>query len=130
MSMPTLLITGATGNVGCALLPQLKGRDARLLADSTTGQSVDGVPGRAVDFNDGTALGRALAGVDTAFIVIPPNPHMLGTAASVAEAARTAGVTHLVRVSGPAPIRRRPTPSGACSARATDTSRAAGSPRR
>lgn len=100
MSRPTLLITGATGNIGRALLPLLKDAGATLWAGSTGGQPVDGVPGRAVDFNDVAALARAFAGVDTAFIVIPLNPRMVAMAANVAQAARAAGVKHLVRVSG------------------------------
>lgn len=100
MSQPTLLITGATGNIGRALLPLLKDAGATLWAGSTSGQPVDGVPGRAVDFNDVAALTRAFAGVDTAFIVIPLNPRMVAMAAHVAQAARAAGVKHLVRVSG------------------------------
>lgn len=100
MTSPALLISGATGNVGRALLPLLQSLDATLIAGSTRGDAVDGVPGRAVDFNDVASLTRAFTGVDTAFIVIPLNPHMVAMAANVAQAARAAGVKHLVRVSG------------------------------
>lgn len=100
MTRQTLLVTGATGNVGRALLPLLASHDVRLLAGSTRGEPVDGVPGRAIDFGSVEPLTRAFAGVDVAFIVIPLNPSMVQMAAHVAQAARAAGVRHLVRVSG------------------------------
>lgn len=100
MSRPTLLVTGATGNVGRALLPLLRDHDATLIAGSTGGAAVDGVPGRAVDFNDAASLARAFAGVALAFLVIPLHPHMVQMAANAAQAAQAAGVKHLVRVSG------------------------------
>lgn len=100
MTRTTFLITGATGNVGRALLPLLRAHDATLIAGSTRGEAIDGVPGRAIDFNDVPSLTRAFAGVDVAFIVIPLNPNMVPMAGNVAQAARAAGVKHLVRVSG------------------------------
>jgi uncharacterized protein YbjT (DUF2867 family) len=100
MTRPTLLITGATGNVGGALLPLLASHDAQLLAGSTRGEPVAGVPGRAIDFRSAEPLTQAFAGVDLAFVVIPLHPAMVEMAAHVAQAARAAGVKHLVRVSG------------------------------
>lgn len=100
MTSPTVLVTGATGHVGRALLPLLAARGGPLLAGSTRGEAVDGVPGRAIDFHRVDQLTEALAGVDQAFIVIPLQPAMVEMAANVAQAARAAGVRHLVRVSG------------------------------
>lgn len=100
MSRPNILITGATGNVGRALLPLLKSHDANLIAGSTRGEAVDGVPGRAIDFGSAEQLTLAFADVDVAFIVIPLHPQMVPMAANVARAARAARVKHLVRVSG------------------------------
>jgi hypothetical protein len=100
MTRPTLLITGATDNVGVALLPLLESHDAQLLAGSTRGEPVAGVPGRVIDFRSPEPLTRAFAGVDLAFVVIPLHPAMVEMAAHVAQAARAAGVKHLVRVSG------------------------------
>lgn len=113
MTPSTLLITGATGNVGGALLPLLAQQPAKLLAGSTQGQAVAGVAGRAVDFMRPETLTQAFSGVDVAFIVIPLHPAMVEMARHVAQAARAAGLKHLVRVSGagadphsPVPIAR------------------------
>lgn len=100
MQNKTILVTGATGNVGGALLPLLASVPATVIAGSTRGQSVSGVPGRAIDFADVPSLTKAFTGVDLAFIVIPLRPDMVQLAANVAKAARAAGVKHLVRVSG------------------------------
>lgn len=100
MNRSTLLVTGATGNVGRALLPLLASHDASLLAGSTRGESVEGVPGRRIDFSSVERLTAAFAGVDIAFVVIPLNPAMVQMAANVAQAAQAAGVRQLVRVSG------------------------------
>ena len=100
MKKDTILVTGATGNVARALLPLLAPLSATVLAGSTRGEPVDGVPGRAVDFSDVPALTQAFQGVDVAFIVIPLHPDMVQMAANVAQAAQAAGVKHLVRVSG------------------------------
>lgn len=100
MAKTTLLITGATGNVGRALLPLLREQPVSVIAGSTRGDAVDGVAGRAIDFADVAALTQAFAGVDVAFIVVPLHPDMVQMAANVAQAARAAGVGHLVRVSG------------------------------
>ena len=100
MQNKTILVTGATGNVGGALLPLLASLPATVIAGSTRGHAVGGVPGRAIDFADVPSLTQAFTGVDVTFIVIPLRPDMVQLAANVAQAARAAGVKHLVRVSG------------------------------
>lgn len=100
MKSPTLLITGATGNVGRALLPLLDSKKSNLIAGSTRGEVTNGIPGRAIDFSDINQLKHAFQGVDIAFIVIPLNPLMVKMAANVAQAARASQVKHIVRISG------------------------------
>lgn len=100
MADSNILITGATGNVGSALLPGLQADASRLIAGSTSGHDIGGVPGRKIDFNSPDQLVAAFAGIDIAFIVIPLHPQMVQMGANVAKAAKSAGIKHLVRVSG------------------------------
>lgn len=100
MTRPTILITGATGNVGRALLPLLSTADVTLLAGSTGGQAVDGVPGRKVDFTDPEGLKQAFAGVDRLFLLLPLGPGMVQMARNAIAAAAAAGVSFVLRSSG------------------------------
>lgn len=100
MTNPTILVTGATGNVGRALVAELKTTGAQVFAGSTGGAPVDGVPGRKVDFGDPASLRAAFAGIDTAFLLFPLVPGKLQLARNAVAAAAAAGVKHLVRSSG------------------------------
>ncbi|MFN9574068.1 MAG: NAD-dependent epimerase/dehydratase family protein, partial [Betaproteobacteria bacterium] len=46
MSEPVILVTGATGNIGRALVQRLSSAGARVIAGSPSGESVAGAPGR------------------------------------------------------------------------------------
>lgn len=100
MTTPTVLVTGATGTVGRALVRSLVARGARVLAGSRTGQAVDGAPGRVVDFEQPDTLDAAFAGVDHLFLLFPLQPNKRELAAQALAAARRAGVAHVVRSSG------------------------------
>ena len=95
-----ILITGATGNVGGALLPLLAQSEHHIFAGSSRGGKIGGVEGRCIDFLNVPALTKAFRGMDTVFVVIPLHPKMIEMAANVATAAKAAGVQHIVRVSG------------------------------
>lgn len=98
--MATVLVTGATGNVGSALVRQLAGRGVEVLAGSTSGKDVAGVPGRAVDFRDPQSLVRAFAGVDRLFLLFPLTRDKLVLARNAVTAAKEAGVHYVLRSSG------------------------------
>lgn len=100
MADSKILVTGATGNVGSALLPLLQSDISRVIAGSTHGHAVGTTPGRKIDFNEPAQLAGAFADIDIAFIVIPLHPNMVQMGANVAMAAKSAGVKHLIRVSG------------------------------
>ena len=99
----TYLITGATGDVGSKVVKQLiqRGERPRVFARNAEkahaqfGDKVDIVSG---DLSDAASLQRALAGVEKLFLVNsgPQIPALDGLAA---QAAKTAGVRHIVKLS-------------------------------
>ena len=59
-----ILVTSASGNIGRALVQQLKGDGAQVIVGSSSGKSVQGVPSRHVDFEDSASLQAAFSGID------------------------------------------------------------------
>ncbi|MFY7906454.1 MAG: NmrA family NAD(P)-binding protein, partial [Burkholderiaceae bacterium] len=96
----TILVTGASGNIGQALIQQLKADGAQVIAGSSSGKSTHGVPTRHLDFNDPASLQDALSGIDTLFLLLPLVPNKLTLAKNAISAAKAAGVRHIVRSSG------------------------------
>jgi uncharacterized protein YbjT (DUF2867 family) len=96
----TILITAASGNIGRALVQQLNADGAQVIAGSSSGKSVDGVPSRHVDFEDVAVLQAAFSGVDTLFLLLPLVSNKLTLAKNAIAAAKAAGVKHIVRSSG------------------------------
>ncbi|MEU3604525.1 NAD(P)H-binding protein [Streptomyces sp. NPDC035033] len=93
-----ILVTGATGNIGRALLEELHARGAgplrgltRDAARAVFPQGVEAVEG---DFAEPASWGPALKGVRSLFLL-----SRLGSDADILEAARQAGVEHVVLVS-------------------------------
>lgn len=97
MSM-TLVITGATGNVGKVLAENLLalGHQVRVLgrdADRLAGLVTRGAQAFVGDLADGAFLRTALSGADAAYLMIPPNytvEDFRGYQRSIAEAFREA----------------------------------------
>ncbi len=91
-----LLITGASGTIGRALVAQLQARGAEFAVMSSK-------PGPAKvlgDFADPASLRRAFAGVQTLFLLFPFTLESVELARNAVEAAQAAGVKHIVRSSG------------------------------
>lgn len=65
-----LLVTGATGYVGGALVPELLQRGHEVRALSRSGKPIDGVEVIRGDVVTGEGLDQALAGVDAAFYLV------------------------------------------------------------
>ncbi|TXS00665.1 NAD-dependent epimerase/dehydratase family protein [Streptomyces sp. col6] len=93
-----ILVTGATGNIGSALLRELRARGAGplrgLTRDASRAALPAGVEAVEADFAVPGSLEPALAGVRSLFL-----PSRVGPDADILAAARRAGVEHVVLVS-------------------------------
>ncbi|GAB3638975.1 SDR family oxidoreductase [Hymenobacter arcticus] len=102
-----LLITGATGNIGTELTKQLAAQGVSFRAmvrtpDAPSAQALRALPGAEVvagDFDDPASLGRALAGIERAFLLTPSSAQAEAQQLGFVEQARQAGVRHLVKQS-------------------------------
>lgn len=92
----TILITGATGTIGRALVQQLQAAHVAF----ETMSSKPGAGSRVASFDSLPQLTQAFQGIDTLFVLLPLVPNKLELARNVAQAAKAAGVKHIVRSSG------------------------------
>ena len=93
----TILVTGARGQVGAAVLRGLLAAGSPVRASSRTprpGEFPDGAEVVRADLDDPQTFPRALAGVRRVFLYARP-----ATAPAFAAAARAAGVEHVVLLS-------------------------------
>ncbi|MFZ5864221.1 MAG: SDR family oxidoreductase [Nitrospirota bacterium] len=105
MKNPLILVTGATGNVGSEAVKQLVqgGHRVRALVRDLAkaqklGTGVEVVKG---DLSKPETLTAAFAGVDKAFVLAPVNgPEFLELEGNAFDAAKHAGVKHIVKLSG------------------------------
>ena len=93
-----ILVTGATGNIGSALLKELHACGAAplrgLTRDAARASFPEGVEAVEGDFAKTASLKAALEGVSSLFLV-----SRMGSDADILDAARQAGVEHVVLVS-------------------------------
>jgi uncharacterized protein YbjT (DUF2867 family) len=100
-----ILVSGATGNVGTALLSYLDTteNDVRVLThDESKAQSLrdQGLEVVVGDLSQQDTLGPAVVGVDTVFLLTPPVPEQVSIASNAIKAAKTLGNNpRLVRLS-------------------------------
>jgi uncharacterized protein YbjT (DUF2867 family) len=99
----TILVTGATGNTGSALLYALAARGATVRAMVRPGEqralaTPSATPVEA-DFDDAASLAAALRGVTRAYLVTPSSPTTEEQQVRFADVAKGAGVQHLVLLS-------------------------------
>ena len=96
--MNKILITGASGNIGTPLVAALRalGADFEIMR-SKPAQDEEG---QVASFADVASLQSAFVGIDTLFVLLPLVPNKLDLARNVAQAAKAAGVKHIVRSSG------------------------------
>ena len=101
----TVLVTGATGNVGSRTVSGLleRGVSVRALVHSEEKAQTLRDQGVAVfvgDFTDDAILDQAISGVDKIFSITPPNPDQIAQANAITAAAlRAPSKPHVVRLS-------------------------------
>lgn len=95
-----ILVTGASGTIGSELVKQLQAAGASVIAGSSSGRFAAGVASRHLDFQDIESLRAAFAGIDTLFLLLPLVEGKVQMARNALQAAREAGVRHIVRSSG------------------------------
>jgi uncharacterized protein YbjT (DUF2867 family) len=91
-----ILVTGATGNVGSAVLGNLGTTDGNLRAlahDESSARSLQdrGVEAVVGDFLEPETLGPALEGVSTVLLITPIHPEQVTQASNVIRAAKESG---------------------------------------
>ncbi|ONH32408.1 SDR family oxidoreductase [Pseudofrankia asymbiotica] len=108
-----ILVTGATGTVGRHVVRGLAEAGVAVRAFVRDAGAAAGVLGPGVelavgDFADGDALARALSGVDRLFLACGNVPGQVGHERAAIDAAVTAGVGRVVKLSGPDPYPASP----------------------
>jgi NAD(P)H dehydrogenase (quinone) len=103
--MAKIAVVGATGNTGRAVVKELKqlGQDPIcIVRNADKAREVLGADAKTAvaELNDVAALEKALAGVESVFVVTGHNPGMVEQQNNVLDAALKAGTQYLVRVSG------------------------------
>ncbi|MGR4884658.1 SDR family oxidoreductase [Streptomyces sp. LARHCF249] len=102
--MTTVVVTGATGNVGRHVVSELRRRGIphRALTRNPEGATAVLGPGADLaqgDFTDPESLRAAFAGAEQAFLICANDPRQVENAAHAIEAAATAGVRQIVLLS-------------------------------
>jgi uncharacterized protein YbjT (DUF2867 family) len=102
--MTTVLVTGATGNVGSKVIRELRSRGVRVRAfvrdpAKATGLLDGGVEFAVGDFSDPASVRRAMEGVDEVFVASPNHPRQVEHESTVIDAAAAAGVSRIVKLS-------------------------------
>lgn len=96
-----ILIIGGTGKVGGSVVEQLSaaGIKARVLARDPSKVKLPNIEAVKGDNNDIASLTAALQGVDKLFLLTPSLPGSVETNSGIIDAAKKAGVKHVVKLS-------------------------------
>lgn len=98
-----ILVTGATGTIGRALVERLDRRDVAFRAASRNREHEHEHAATnlvAMDFAEPASIAAAMRDVDVVFLNSSQHPDMVELQGNVVDAARRAGVRHIVKVSG------------------------------
>lgn len=102
--MDTILVTGATGNVGSGVVRELQGRGVAVRALVRDASKAAALLGSVVeiavgDFGDAGSIRRAMEGVTSVFIACANDPRQVDYETGVIDAAKAAGVKRIVKLS-------------------------------
>jgi NAD(P)H dehydrogenase (quinone) len=100
---PTVLILGASGTIGKQLIKDLEGKPVNVRITSRKQDVVDGLCSEGkdckfLDLDDPRTFALALAGVDRVFLLTGYTVGMLTQSKTLVDAAKKAGVSHIVHV--------------------------------
>lgn len=100
-----ILITGATGNVGSVIAKRLDELGIPFKAMTRDPAAAKGrIPASAqiveAEFSDPASLARAMEGVNTLVLISPAHPDMVAHQCAALDAAKAAGVSDIVKLSG------------------------------
>jgi uncharacterized protein YbjT (DUF2867 family) len=101
-----IIVTGAAGNTGHAALREFARHGVRvraLVRDEAKARPLEDLPGVEVvegDLARPDSLGSALDGVERALLISSSTPDMRDTQCTFVDAAKAAGVHHIVKLSG------------------------------
>jgi len=100
---PTILVLGASGTIGKQVVKDLEGRSVKLRMTSRKQEVVDqlcseGKDCKFLDLDDPETFALALAGVDRVFLLTGYTVAMLTQSKTLVDAAKKAGVSHIVHV--------------------------------
>lgn len=99
-----ILITGATGTSGTPVVEQLRAKGVAFRAMVRNPQKAESLRGPNVEVVAGDlakpeSLGAALKGIDRLFLLSPPVPDQVELETNLVNAAKAAGVRHIVKFS-------------------------------
>lgn len=95
-----ILVTGATGMIGRALMAQLGERGVAFRAASRSRDQENSIPNLVtVDFADPASITAALRDVDAVFLNTAQHPDMAAIQGNVVDVAKQIGVRHIVKLS-------------------------------
>jgi len=102
--LPRILITGATAAVGSSLIKRLAAKGVEVRAAVHRMNNVELIKGPTVevvtvDYGRNESLDAAFKGIETVYLLTPLLPEQVGFSARLVDAAKKAGVRHIVRQS-------------------------------
>jgi len=100
---PTVLVLGASGTIGRQVVKDLEGKAVNVRVTSRKQEVVEqlnreGKDGKYLDLDDPRTFALALAGVDRVFLLTGYTVAMLTQSKTLVDAAKKAGVSHIVHV--------------------------------